>query len=238
MNSQGVLLVSTVLMAALAALLRRYQLGKELLNDGTLLPGSKMQVILPILLALYAAAVIVLLRPLRKKRSWQEVFPPMPLLNGVQIFCALLLFVGNISTLTKPAGSAQQLVSAFSVVLTRIRPWMGFAAALCMAAFAGMRMSRQKPTVVLYIAVSVYLVVRLILSFLLDALRDGFLGGRLCRFRVSGRCGRSAREPQPVPFHVCQRHSGALRPRPPHAPPHRFRPCSRAYAAQRIFGNG
>ena len=69
MNSQGVLLVSTVLMAALAALLRRYQLGKELLNDGTLLPGSKMQVILPILLALYAAAVIVLLRPLRKKRS-------------------------------------------------------------------------------------------------------------------------------------------------------------------------
>ena len=165
MNSQGVLLVSTVLMAALAALLRRYQLGKELLNDGTLLPGSKMQVILPILLALYAAAVIVLLRPLRKKRSWQEVFPPTPLLNGVQIFCALLLFVGNISTLTKPAGSAQQLVSAFSIVLTRIRPWMGFAAALCMAAFAGMRMSRQKPTAVLYIAVSVYLVVRLILSF-------------------------------------------------------------------------
>ena len=165
MNSQGLLLVLTALMAFLASVLRRYQLGNELLNDGTLLPGSKMQVILPILLALYAAVLIVLLRPLRKKRSWQEVFPPMPILNGIQIFCALLLFIGNIFTLVKPSDSAQQLVSAFSVVLTRIRPWMGFAAALCMAAFAGMRMSRQKPTPVLYMVVSIYLVVRLILSF-------------------------------------------------------------------------
>lgn len=165
MNSQGLLLGLTALMTAVAALLRRYQLGKELLNDGTLMPGSKMQVILPLLLLFYAVVLVVLLRPLRKKRSWQEVFPPMPVLNGIQIFCALLVFIGNIFTLVKPASGSQQLISGFSVILSRVRPWLGFAAALCMAAFAGMRMSRQRPTAVLYIAVSVYLVVRLILNF-------------------------------------------------------------------------
>lgn len=112
----------------------------------------------------------------------------MPLLNGVQIFCALLLFVGNISTLTKPAGSAQQLVSAFSVVLTRIRPWMGFAAALCMAAFAGMRMSRQKPTAVLYIAVSVYLVCALSSASSHGTLTRPFMITRCVCSRPSAAC--------------------------------------------------
>ncbi len=165
LNSQGLLLFLTLAAALAGALLRRYQLANELLSDGTLLPGSRMHIVLIALLVLYAAAVILLLRPLRKKRSWQEVFPVNRPLNLVQIACALLLAAGNIFLLTQGKTAVQPVASGFSVVLQKLLPWLAFLAAGCMAAFAGMRMSGQKPPALLYMAVSVYLVVRLILNF-------------------------------------------------------------------------
>ena len=61
--------------------------------------------------------------------------------------------------------TAQQVVSQFSVLIGKLLPWLGFLAAGCIAAFALLRMSGKKPSAVFYMAVSVYLVVRLILSF-------------------------------------------------------------------------
>ena len=66
LNSQGLLLFLTLAAALAGALLRRYQLANELLSDGTLVPGSKIHIVLIVLLVLYAAAVIALLRPLRR----------------------------------------------------------------------------------------------------------------------------------------------------------------------------
>lgn len=165
LNSQGLLLFLTLAAALAGALLRRYQLANELLSDGTLVPGSKIHIVLIVLLVLYAAAVIALLRPLRKKRSWQEVFPANRPLNLAQIVCALTLFVGNLFVLLQGTVTGQSVASAFSVVLAKLLPWLAFLAAGCVAAFAGMRMSGQKPSALLYMAVSVYLVVRLILNF-------------------------------------------------------------------------
>ena len=165
LNSQGLLLFLTLAAALAGALLRRYQLANELLSDGTLVPGSKIHIVLIVLLVLYAAAVIALLRPLRKKRSWQEVFPANRPLNLAQIVCALTLFAGNLFVLLQGTVTGQSVASAFSVVLAKLLPWLAFLAAGCMAAFAGMRMSGQKPSALLYMAVSVYLVVRLILNF-------------------------------------------------------------------------
>ena len=61
LNSQGLLLFLTLAAALAGALLRRYQLANELLSDGTLVPGSKIHIVLIVLLVLYAAAVIALL---------------------------------------------------------------------------------------------------------------------------------------------------------------------------------
>lgn len=165
LNSQGLLLFLTLAAALSGALLRRYQLANELLSDGTLVPGSKMHIVLLVLLLLFAAAAIALLRPLRRKRSWQEVFPAKRPLNLAQIVCALALFAGNLFVLTGGTATAQPVASGFSVVLAKLLPWLALLAAGCMAAFAGMRMSGQKPSALLYMAVSVYLVVRLILHF-------------------------------------------------------------------------
>ena len=165
LHSQGLLLLLTFAAAVAGALLRRYQLANELLKDGTLAPGSKMHIVLLILLVLYGAVLVLLLRPLRKKRSWREVFPTGRLVYTLQIACALLLLIGNAFAIRGTPATAQQVVSQFSVLIGKLLPWLGFLAAGCMAAFALLRMSGKKPSAVFYMAVSVYLVVRLILNF-------------------------------------------------------------------------
>mgnify|MGYP006959258663 CR=1 FL=1 len=52
LNSQGLLLFLTLAAALAGALLRRYQLANELLSDGTLVPGSKIHIVLIVLLVL------------------------------------------------------------------------------------------------------------------------------------------------------------------------------------------
>ena len=165
LHSQGLLLLLTFAAAVAGALLRRYQLANELLKDGTLAPGSKMHIVLLILLVLYGAVLVLLLRPLRKKRSWREVFPTGRLVYALQIACALVLLIGNAFAIRGMPATAQQVVSQFSVLIGKLLPWLGFLAAGCIAAFALLRMSGKKPSAVFYMAVSVYLVVRLILSF-------------------------------------------------------------------------
>lgn len=165
LHSQGLLLLLTLAAAVAGALLRRYQLANELLKDGTLAPGSKMHIVLLILLVLYGAVLVLLLRPLRKKRSWREVFPTGRLVYALQIACALVLLIGNAFAIRGTPATAQQVVSQFSVLIGKLLPWLGFLAAGCMAAFALLRMSGKKPSAVFYMAVSVYLVVRLILNF-------------------------------------------------------------------------
>lgn len=166
MNSQGIVLLLTILDALAGALLRLGVLSHELLTDGTLLPGSSSYIVLMIVLALYLALLIVLLRPLRRKRSWQEVFPAGSSMYYPQLLCALLLFIGNIFVLMKGSAAVQlQIVSSFTRVFSRLLPWFGFAAAACIGVFCVQRIQKKTPSPLLYMAVSVYLVVRLILNF-------------------------------------------------------------------------
>lgn len=166
MNSQGIVLLLTILAALTGALLRLAVLSHELQADGTLLSGSHRYIVLLVVLVLYLALLIVLLRPLRRKRSWQEVFPAGSSLYYPQLLCALLLFVGNICVLAKgPAVAQQQIVSSFTRVSSRLLPWLGFAAAACIGVFCVQRVQKRKPSPLLYMVVSVYLVVRLILNF-------------------------------------------------------------------------
>lgn len=169
LNSQGLLLFLTLAAALAGALLRRYQLANELLSDGTLLPGSKMHIVLIVLLVLYAAAVIALLRPLRKKRSWQEVFPAGGRIYYLQYACGLLLFIANIVLLiTDSITVQQQVISHFTYYLSKLLPFLGFAASGCIVMFSRLRITNRRMmpgTAILYMVVSVYLTLRLILNF-------------------------------------------------------------------------
>lgn len=169
MNSQGIVLLLTILAALTGTLLRLAVLSHELQADGTLLSGSHRYIVLMVVLVLYLALLIVLLRPLRRKRSWQEVFPAGSRIYSLQYACGLLLFIANIVLLiTGPVTVQQQVISRFTYYFSKLLPFLGFAAAGCIVMFSRLRATNRKMmpgTAILYMVVSVYLVVRLILNF-------------------------------------------------------------------------
>lgn len=155
-------LILCVLAAVLGFFLRLNQLRLEMRADGTVAWGGAYSIALAVACVIFAAALICLLLPLSKQPTDCAVFSGKPLANGLLLLAAALLAAGNIlnwSNLVLPTLSAG--AGALAVLL----PLLGVAAAGCLAAFAILRLRGRSVSPLLYMCVSLYLALRLILSF-------------------------------------------------------------------------
>lgn len=158
----------TLLLAVAGFLLRRRQLATELLSDGSLAPGSRLHIYLIVLVFLLVAGLTALLLPLKKRTTCEQVFPPLLLPNLLQIVSTLGLICGNIllwvqgrTPTTAFASQSPKVADAMTAIL----PLLGLIAAVCIAAFAILRIAGKKPSALLYMLASVYLALRLIVCF-------------------------------------------------------------------------
>lgn len=157
------LLILTAVAAVAGFILRRCQLAYELQANGSLANGSRLHIILGILLAVYAVAAIICLLPQQKLRRWREVFRPQPVLSLLFLLAALGFAIGNLLLLfERPASTAED---GFARVLALLLPLSGLAAALCTAGFALCIRKGTHPHPLLQMVSSIYLVLRLFLSF-------------------------------------------------------------------------
>lgn len=163
-RTQPFILVLMTITSLAGFFLRYYQLTYELQANGSLADGSVTHIILGILLAVFAVALIACLVPLPAANSWKNVFSNNLLPNAAQLFSALGLIAGNMLLLgEKPeiVAGVSQIPEAMSVLL----PLLGLLSAFCILLFALQCLRHRKPSPLLYMVASIYLVVRLVLSF-------------------------------------------------------------------------
>ncbi len=162
-------LVGLTAAASLAGfILRHQQLQTELLEDGSLAPGSSLHTVLAVIAIITVAGLIGLLLPLEKKERIADHFTSSLLPNVLQIVSAVMLIAGNILLWTEghqPVTALAMRSPAVSDALASFLPPLGILSAVCIAAFAVCRLTNRKPSPLLYMVASIYLVVRLIVCF-------------------------------------------------------------------------
>ena len=173
--SRWLLLALTFCVAVAGFLIRRRQLATELLpKDGSLVEGSTLHIFLAVLSGILFVGLIAFLIPLRKKESWRQVFPTAMLPNLLLILSAVLLIVGNIllwAANSDPVEKSSEHAAyasrspAISGALATLLPPLGIVCAICFIAFAVLRIRERKPTPLLFMIASVYLIIRLIVCF-------------------------------------------------------------------------
>ncbi len=167
-KTQWCLVALTLLAAIAGALLRRKQLLHELLPDGSLVSGSSTHIVLIFLCGIWFAGAIALLLPLEKKPLWNQCFSSSFTPNLLQLLAAGLLVIGNILLIIggrQPTTALATQSPAVSKAFAAILPPLGIVSAVCIAAFALCCLRGKRPSPLLYMAASVYLVVRLIVCF-------------------------------------------------------------------------
>ncbi len=163
-----IIMIFTLVLSVVGFFVRYRQLATELLPDGGLAPGSHLHIVLIVLTLLLIAGLTALLLPLKKLTSYERIFTGAVLPNAFQLLSALGLIFGN--TLlwiqgSKPLNAFTTQSPELSNALLAMLPPLGLLSALCIAAFAILRLFGKKPSALLYIIASVYLIVRLIVSF-------------------------------------------------------------------------
>lgn len=162
------LVLITLFVSLVGVILRWQQIQKELLPDGGLASGSFLHYILLALLGIFVLSLIFLLRPLPKKTKAEQVFGTSPLANGLLLACAAGLAVGNVILWINGRQATTFLATQSPVVsnaLFFLLPPLGILASLCLAGFAIACALKKYPSPLLYMTVSLYLVLRLIVSF-------------------------------------------------------------------------
>lgn len=160
--------VITLLGALIGFLIRRVQLAVELLPDGSLAPGSFLHIVLTVLTLLLIAALIALLLPLKRSPQLSPYFTEAVLPNALQLVAAVGLICGNLLLWIQgrePTTALATQSPAVSEALSAILAPLGLLSAVCIGAFAVLRLRGRKPSALLYMIGSIYLVVRLIVNF-------------------------------------------------------------------------
>ncbi|MBQ6430930.1 MAG: hypothetical protein IJJ99_03520 [Oscillospiraceae bacterium] len=164
--SRWLVLALTFCAAAAGFLIRRQQLATELMSDGSLAEGSTLHVLLTVLAGILFVGLIAFLYPLPKKESWQQVFPAAIVPNLLLLLSAAGLIVGNV--ILWRSGSANVVVTQspeVSKAFAALLPPLGVVSAICFAGFAVLRIMGKKPSPLLFMIASLYLIVRLIVCF-------------------------------------------------------------------------
>lgn len=167
-HPQWFAVIVTLALSVAGFFIRRSQLLYEIQPDGSLAAGSRLHIVLLILSVMLVAVLIALLFPLRKYTSCSRFFTAAFLPNALQLLSAIALVAGNLLLQLRgadpqPAYAAQTL--AVTQVLTTLLPPLGMLSAVCIGLFAVLRILDRKPSALLYMAASIYLVVRLIVCF-------------------------------------------------------------------------
>ena len=167
-QTQWFLAALTLLAAIVGALVRRNQLLYELQSDGSLAAGSSLHIVLAILCGVWLAGAIALLIPLAKKETWRQCFTSSLLPNLLQLVAAGMLILGNILLWIegrRPVTALATKSPAVSEALAKLLPPLGILSAVCIVLFVFSCLRGKRPSPLLYMIASVYLVVRLIVCF-------------------------------------------------------------------------
>lgn len=159
-------LVFTAAFALFCTLLRALQLKRELLVSGSVGAGSSTA--LTVLTLLFLALLPLLLRPLKKRGDCAQVFTGELTPCVLQLLAAAGLIVGNLLLWlsdSAPVSALYVQTPEVTRVLSAMLPPLGIVSGLCIGAFALACRAGKRPTPLLYMAASVYLIVRLILCF-------------------------------------------------------------------------
>ena len=160
------ILILTLLACVGGFLLRRAQLAAMQL-DGSAAQGSRAHIYLLILAVVTAVALAAMLFPLARQKSWKSVFAYRPVLYFLHLPAAVGLLVGNLLLLIvkQPQAAVAATAPAVTNALNQLLGPLGLLCGLCLGAFAVIGLYGKKPTPLLYIACTLYLVVRLIVCF-------------------------------------------------------------------------
>ena len=154
--------------AVLAAILRWVQLSNDIKSNGAVLPGRYLYLVIAVLSVAVLAALAVLIRPLRRQTRWEEIFSGGKLPNVLHIASAVCFVIGGVmlyyASLPKTEDEALALTQLQKTINLLI-PLLGVACAVTLVAFARKCLRHEKPSPLLYMIVSVYLIVRLIVNF-------------------------------------------------------------------------
>lgn len=167
-STRWLLLALTFCVTVAGFLIRRQQLVSELMPDGSLAEGSYLHILLIVLTGILFVGLITFLYPLAKKEGWQQVFPAACAPNLLLLLSAVILIVGNVVLWLQgdtPSVAVITQSPEVSRVLAQLLPPLGIVCAICFAVFAILRMMNRKPSPLLYMIASLYLIVRLIVCF-------------------------------------------------------------------------
>lgn len=159
--------IATLVFAVAGFFLRLSQLSTELLPNGFLAEGSFLHIVLLVLTAVLLVGLALLLRPLEQRESCENAFSSSPVPDVLLLVAALGLLVGSLmsflagSELPVASVSAPRMIS----LLNQAQAPLGLVSAGCVAAFAICRLLGKKPSAIFFMLVSIWLTVRLIVSF-------------------------------------------------------------------------
>lgn len=165
---QWYLVFVTLFVSLVGVVVRWQQINSELLPDGGLAEGSFLHYILLAFIAILFVSLILSIRLLPKKNSWSQVFSPNFLANGLHLVSAAGLAMGNVILWINGRQSATFLATLspeVSRALASVLPPLGILAAVCLAVFAVLSTLQKRPSPLLYMIVSLYLVLHLIVCF-------------------------------------------------------------------------
>lgn len=166
--SRWLLLALTFCVAVAGFLIRRQQLAAELMPDGSLAEGSSLHLLLAALAGVLFVGLVAFLYPQPKKISWQQVFPTAAVPNLLLLVSAIGLIAGNVLLWRSGSADSAAVVTQspeVSRALSMLLPPLGVVSAVCFAIFAVVRMAGKKPTPLLFMIASLYLIIRLIVCF-------------------------------------------------------------------------
>lgn len=143
---------------------RYLQLKNELLYDGSLAQGAIMHRVLLLLTVLFFIGFGVLVYGLKKLKTHKACFFPGVLPALPQFLAGFGIIAGSVLKLQEEPYMFAPLTKV-SATLVNALPYLGIVAAICILCFALWNMRSKTPSPILYMLVSVYLVVRLIVCF-------------------------------------------------------------------------
>ncbi len=161
------ILSQTIFLAVGCCVLRYLQRKNELLPDGSLIEGAYLHTVLMLVSICAALGSAFLLWKLAKHTSWEQFFHNKILLT-VLFGGAGILLIGNVLLWIRGAEATSLYGSTspdFSNFLNKLLPPLGIAAAGCIGFYAYKCYLNEKPSPLLYMCASLYLIVRLIVCF-------------------------------------------------------------------------
>ena len=167
-STRWYLLILTFVASVMGFFVRRQQLATELLSDGSLAAGSKLHIVLTAMTVVMIFAFIGLLLPLKQDSGWRRYFTSSYIPNALLLLGAALLLLGNgllLAQGTSSSTGAWPQSPWVSQALSRRAPPLGVLAAVCLGVFAVLCLLQKKPSPLLYMLASVYLILRLIVCF-------------------------------------------------------------------------